>query len=311
MENSSLADSVDLRLGHGTVDDLDPGTDSGEENDRPSPLHPRLDAEVLSEIKRLIALPSPWVEMDPNRKLQYLDIKVELKKKFGRNITKLETDEIKRRLRPLSSPFSSFATNRSLLNLTTDTTVRGGFSSQEDLSGVLSPMRRDDEFLVKDKDTGQTFSIEEVEHYFPLELYDTWSQAEEVEVVLKKGPAGAIFTAEWGTIGAMALTCFYLCVGVLLIGILAVGVGNRRTGREVDGAQSVAYSVIQTTQANWSTSPTGGLWIGVCRRHTGRDQWKEYERFVCCNQFWRDATCLFSRGPSLHRTIMGTRCETA
>jgi hypothetical protein len=45
---------------------------------------------MLAEIRRLVAVPSPWGEAtDPNRKLQYLDIKAVLVMHCGRSLTKV------------------------------------------------------------------------------------------------------------------------------------------------------------------------------------------------------------------------------
>lgn len=181
-----------------------------------STLRDGIDAEVMAEIKRQVALPSPWQDMDPDRKLQYLHIKALLKNKFGRSLRKIETAEVKNRLRPLSTSLSSLSNhNRSLLSMTVDTsggallhsgTTVGGSddssSANSSTSSMFSPLRRSREFTVTNRDTGERFSIDEVERYFPLDTYDTWSQAEEVNVVLREGPTGVIFTAEWGALGS-------------------------------------------------------------------------------------------------------------
>ena len=179
-----------------------------------STLRDSIDAEVLAEIKRQVALPSPWQDMDPDRKLQYLHIKALLKNKFGRSLRKIETTEVKNRLRPLSTSLSSLSNhNRSLLNMTVDTsggallhsgtTIASDESSaNSSTSSMFSPLRRSREFTVTNRDTGERFSIDEVERYFPLDTYDTWSQAEEVDVILREGPTGVIFTAEWGALGS-------------------------------------------------------------------------------------------------------------
>jgi len=189
--------------------------------DEDDPTFNGVEPEVMSEINILASQPNPWADSDPNRKLQFLDIKSTLKRSLKRPLTSQEKDAIRARLKPLETPFSSFA--GSMLNI---------FDTD-----LPSPIKSSKEWTITNKDTGEQFSIDEIEHRLPIEQYSTFEAAEEVNVTITSTNTGVIFTAKHATIGRSSLrqlhavSCFrvFIVCPILFIPVVQVQVRTQTT----------------------------------------------------------------------------------